>query len=71
MFAHVKRVYGWLVGAGLVLFALAWIPNDSSLAWLATIGWFGMMLASLGLILFTLALAVRALMRRRASASGR
>lgn len=70
MFARWKTVYVVLIGAGLVFFALAWIPNDSSLSWLATIGWFGMMLCVLGIVLFSAVLGVRRLRRRGTTAVG-
>ena len=65
LFDRVRLIYATLSGAGLVMFALAWIPNDSSLGWLATIGWNGFMLAVIGLVAYTIALRIRRVRRSR------
>lgn len=65
MFARWKTIYTTLVPVGVVLFALgAAIPGHSSFAWLESVGWFGSMLIAAALILFTLALGIRAIVRR-------
>lgn len=69
MFARRKTVYAWLIGVGIVFFALAWVPNDSSLSWLATIGWLGMMLSILGIVIFSVALGMRRLRGRSGTKS--
>lgn len=69
MFSKTKKIYALLVAADLVFFGMAWVPNDSSISWLATIGWFGMMLAVAALFIFSVVLGIRAMTRRNRTVS--
>jgi hypothetical protein len=69
MLAQWKNVYAVLVPVGLVCFALASIPNGSSMSWLATVGWFGFMLTLLTIVVFSVTLVARAILHRTRSAA--
>jgi hypothetical protein len=70
IFDRPKVTYVVLVVAMVGLFALSAVgqSDGSSLAWIGATGWFGFMLAVLLTIVYSVALVVRSLRRRRTTA---
>ena len=70
IFERVKVTYVVLVVAAVGLFALSAVgqSDGSNWSWVGAIGWFGFMLTILLLIVFTVTLLVRTLVRRRRTA---
>lgn len=75
LFARPKLVYVGLVVALVAFFALSAVGNTgtdaqnkaSSVGWIGNIGWAMFMLSVLATILYSVALLVRTIMRRRRS----
>lgn len=73
LFARPKVIYVGLVIAIVAFFALSAVGNTgtdaqnkaSSVGWIGSIGWAMFMLSVLATILYSVALAVRAMVRRR------